>query len=221
MMNDLRERMGKPPIHMDIIDDLTDEEYAQAAKKLAGTGFYIYDHLGNNAMACLLARMEYMATSLGVDVIVLDHITAAAAGLMGIQDKDIEGGGAERLIIDNMMKDLRGLCVRTGVHIDIISQLKKTDKAYEEGARITLQDLRGSGSLSSVPNTVIALERDSQDPDPVKANTTTVRIIKNRLNGRKGVSACLFYDHKTCGLREVDFVLEDREIKLDPDFTPV
>ena len=96
-----------------------------------------------------------MAVSLGVEVIVLDHITAAATGLMGGSSNDYDGGASERLLIDNIMKEFRSLVSRTGVRIDVVSQLKKTNKAYEEGDRITLQDLRGSGSLSSVPNTVI------------------------------------------------------------------
>ena len=81
------------------------------------------------------------------------------------------------------MKQFRALAVRTGVHIDIVSQLKKTDKAFEEGTRITLQDLRGSGSLASVPNTIIALERDRQASCEFEANTTVVRVLKNRLTG--------------------------------------
>ena len=132
MMNQLLEQMGEPTIDMDIIDDLSDEEYAKAKRDLGETGLYIYDHLGNNAMANLMARMEYMAVSLGVDVIMLDHITAAAAGLMNTSGKDIDGGASERLIIDAMMRDMRSLAVRTGVHVDVVSQLKKTDKAFEE-----------------------------------------------------------------------------------------
>ena len=222
MMNELRAKMGKPPIHVDIIDDLTDEEYADAQRKLAATSLYIYDHLGNNAMACLLARMEYMAVSLGVDVIVLDHITAAAAGLMGINDKDFDGGASERIIIDSMMKDMRSLCVRTGVHIDIVSQLKKTDRAFEEGARITLQDLRGSGALASVPNTVIALERDRQNDDEIVANTTIVRVLKNRLTGRSGVATCLYFDRRTNKLQEVEWTRDERNnLVVDPGFQPV
>ena len=209
MMNKLRVKMGKEPINMEIIDDLSDEEYTNARKELANTSFYVYDHLGNNGMSNLLARMEFMAISLGVEVIVLDHITAAAAGLMGITNKDIDGGSSERLIIDSIMKELRALCVRTGVHIDIVSQLKKTDKAYEEGNRITLQDLRGSGALSSVPNTVIALERNRQDPDPIVSNTTIVRVLKNRLTGRCGIASALYYDHTTSRLTEKDFAFGD------------
>ena len=217
MMNELRVRMGKHPINIELINEFSDDEYAAAKRKLAETNLYIYDHLGNNAMQNLLARMEYMAVSLKVDVIVLDHITAAAAGLMGVSDKDIEGGGSERIIIDTLMKELRSLAVRTGVHIDIVSQLRKNDKAYEEGDRITLQDLRGSGSLSSVPNTVIALERDRQNQDQVLANTTIVRVLKNRLTGRAGVATALFYDRSTGRMREVDVAFNDEgDVVFDP-----
>ena len=208
IMNDLRIKLGKQPIDIDIIDDYTDEEYAEARGSLEASNLYIYDHLGNNGLRNLCARIEFMAVSLGVDVIVLDHITAAATGLM-TNDTDYDGGASERLLIDNIMKELRSLVSRTGVRIDVVSQLKKTNKAYEEGDRITLQDLRGSGSLSSVPNVVIALERDRQNPDTRIANTTTVRVLKNRLTGRSGVASCLYYDH-TCGrLKELDFGIDD------------
>ena len=218
MMNELREQMGKPPISVDFIGSFDQDEYLEAKAKLSKTRLYVYDHLGNNAMANLLARVEYMATSLQVDVIILDHITAAAAGLMGIANKDIEGGGSERLIIDTLMKELRSISVRTGVHIDIVSQLKKTDKAYEEGDRITLQDLRGSGALSSVPNTVIALERDRQNTDERMANTTVVRVLKNRLTGRAGIATALFYDRLTGRLEEIDVAINDEG---DTVFAPI
>jgi twinkle protein len=95
------------------------------------------------------------------------------------------------------------------VHVDIVSQLKKTDKAYEEGDRITLQDLRGSGALSSVPNTVVALERDRQNADETIANTTLIRVLKNRLTGRAGIATALFYDRKTGRMKEVGFAIDD------------
>ena len=206
IMNELRTKLGKPPINIDIIDDLTDEEYADARKQLEANSLYIYDHLGNSGLQNLCARIEFMAVSLGVDVIVLDHITAAAAGLLST-DSDFNGGSSERLLIDNIMKELRSLVSRTGVRIDVVSQLKKTVKAYEEGDRITLQDLRGSGSLASVPNTVIALERDRQNPDHAVANTTIVRVLKNRLTGRSGVATCLYYDHHSGRMREMEWAL--------------
>lgn len=215
VMNKLRVEMGKEPLRVSVIDDLSDDEYMKARAELGETNLYIYDHLGNNALQNLCSRIEFMAVSLGVDVIVLDHITAAATGLMN-SSSDYDNSSSERLLIDNIMKELRGLVSRTGVRIDVVSQLKKTQKAYEEGDRITLQDLRGSGSLASVPNTVLALERDRQNPDPIMANTTTVRILKNRLTGKAGVAACLYYNHNTGRMREIDWAIsDDGKIMLD------
>lgn len=199
MMNELRERMGMDQVVVNIAEDYSEEEYEGAKRWLADTGFYVYDHEGHNAMANLMARMEYMATSLGVKVIVLDHITAAATAMLEADDQN-----NERILIDSLMKGIRSLCVRTGVHVDVISQLRKSDKAYEEGSRITLQDLRGSGSLASVPNTVIGLERDRQAQDEAQANTTTVRVLKNRLTGRAGAATGLHYNASTSRLAEVD-----------------
>ena len=55
-----------------------------------------------------------------------------------------------------------------------------------------------------MPNTVIGLERDRQAGDPKEANTTTVRVLKNRLTGRAGVATGLYYDANTSRLSEVD-----------------
>jgi twinkle protein len=218
IMHELRIKMGKEDVGFEIMDNIfSEEEYTQAKKDLCDTNLYIYDHLGNSALTNLIARMEFMAVSLEVDVIVLDHITAAAAGLIG-NSGDVDGGSSERLIIDNIMKEMRSLVSRTGVRVEVVSQLKKTSKAYEEGDRITLQDLRGSGSLSSVPNTVVALERDRQNPDVRIANTTTIRVLKNRLTGKAGIASCLYYDHSTGRTKEIDFAIDDGgRIELDPN----
>ena len=215
MMNKLRVSMGKDPIDVEM-GTFEEGEYEAALGKLGATKLYIYDHLGQNAMANILARIEYMATALRVDVIILDHITAMAAGLLGA-DKDVHGGNSERILIDTVMKELRSISVRTGVHIDIVSQLKKTDKAYEEGSRITLQDLRGSGSLSSVPNTVVSLERNRQAPNDRDANTTLVRVLKNRMTGRAGAACALYFNRVTGRLEETDFTMgDDGNLMLDP-----
>jgi len=220
ILHNLSKSMGKTFVESSINDDLTDQEYNQARAALSEMGLYIYDHLGNNSMTNLMSRVEYMATALECDVIMLDHITAAATGLMSA---NASFGDSERLVIDDTMKNLRGLVARTGCLIHIVSQLRKTDKAYEEGARITLQDLRGSGSLATVPNAVIALERNRQDPDPVVANTTKVRLLKDRLTGRAGLAPCaLYWDSATHSIREIGIAQnDDGSVVLDPTFSPV
>jgi twinkle protein len=222
IMNELRRSMNKSPIENEIVDTLTDEEYRSARDHLIHSGLYIYDHMGNNSMQNLMARMEYMSVALEVDTIVLDHITAAATGIMASNQFNDDGTGGERLVIDQMMKDLRNLCTRTSVHIDIISQLKKANKAFEEGDRITLQDFRGSGALISVPNVVIALERDRQSTDINTRMTTEVRLLKDRLTGRSGVVAALRYSEETGRLTDVPFTVdEEGKVQFDPEFEEV
>lgn len=214
-LNKLRTSMNKPVLDADFDSSLTNEEYAEARTTIDSLPLYIYDHMGSSAYDNLLARIEYMAVGLGCKVVILDHITAAVAGMMSNSDDN----GSERLVIDDMMKQLRCIVERTGVHIDVISQLRKpsTGKGYEEGSRITLQDLRGSGSLSSVPNTVIALERNRQSVDKLTANTTVVRVLKNRFTGQSGVATALNYEYTTGRLNETGFAInEEGEIVFDP-----
>ena len=82
-------------------------------------------------MANLIARMEFMATSLGVKVIVLDHITVATA-MMAEEDSN-----NERILIDSLMKSIRSLCVRTGVHVDVISQLRKSEQKHTKKVAVS------------------------------------------------------------------------------------
>ena len=65
MMNDLRTKMGQAPIPVSIKETVNESEYNNAKQWLADR-IYVYNHEGHNAMANLIARMEFMATSLGV-----------------------------------------------------------------------------------------------------------------------------------------------------------
>ncbi|MCP4741282.1 MAG: toprim domain-containing protein [Actinomycetales bacterium] len=221
-MNEVMQEMGEDFIDCGIHDDLTTEELVDAQSWFREKGLYIYDHMGANGISNILSRCELLATGMGVDVIIVDHVTAAATGLMQSADKDVEGGSSERLIIDALMRDLRSLVTRTGVHVDVVSQLKKGDKAFEEGARITLQDLKGAGSLGSVPNTIFSIERNRQLEDERAANTSTVRVLKSRVGTQCGIAGALLFNHGTGRMEETDFVTDDSgEITFDPDVSQV
>ena len=203
-LNKLREKQGKEPRKLP--GEMSDEVYTGAVNTLNEMPLYIFNHFGNNAYANALARIEYMAVCLNVNVIILDHITALTAGLMGVKDtKELD----ERQMMDQVMKDLRSITTRTGVHIDVVSQLKKTMKSYEEGSAISVEDIRGSNSLGSVPNSIIALERNRQDPDHFSSNCTAVRILKNRLNGKCGIATGLWYNHHTGRVEEVNIKVSE------------
>ena len=51
---------------------------------------------------------------------------------------------------------------------------------------------------------MIALERNQQAEDEVEANTTTVRILKNRYTGETGIACYLHYDSNTGRMTQVD-----------------
>lgn len=204
-LNSILEAEGEESIDFDFHADYTEEEHAAALKFLTDAPLYFYDHHGTNAFDNILQRIEYMAVALECDVILVDHVTAVVAGMVG--------NGSERETIDDVMKTLRSIVERTGVHIDIVSQLNRLDgKAAEEGGRITLKNLRGSGSLGSVPNSVIAIERDQQSEDMEERNIVKVRSLKGRFTGTTGVAGYLKFDTESRRIIETDWT-EDAESK--------
>lgn len=53
-------------------------------------------------------------------------------------------------------------------------------KSHEEGGKVTLDDLRGSGALAKEPYPVIALERNQQDEDERMKHVISVKVLKCR-----------------------------------------
>lgn len=140
---------------------------------------YFYDHFGSLDSENLLSKLRYMATSLGCDFIILDHISIVVSGQKS-------SGEGERKDIDLLMTSLRGLVEQTGVGLIAITHLKRPDggrKSYNEGGRVTLQDMRGSASLEQLSDNIIAVERDQQGDDP---NQSQIRVLKNREFGDLG-----------------------------------
>ncbi len=212
IMNHVREKEGKAALSCEFAD-YSHEDYEAARAKINGQKLYLYNHKGRKESENIMGRIEYMAVSLGVNVIILDHVTALANAMLKDENQN------ERILIDNVMSGLESLAERTGVRVHIVSQLKKSDKHFEEGSRITLQDLKGAGSLASVPDAVISLERDRQDSNEEVANTTVCRVLKNRMTGRTGVSSAFFYDRSTGRLRDVEFT-ENEKGKVEPIINP-
>jgi twinkle protein len=179
-------------------DDLTDEEYKEARTFFGQLPLYIYDHHGTNEFTNILQRVEYLASALECDVIIIDHVTALLAGMAR--------NGSERECLDEIMKKLRSIVERTGVHLDVVSQLNRLDgKAAEEGGQISLKNLRGSGSLGSVPNSVIAIERNQQAEDPEERRIVKVRSLKGRFTGETGVAGHLRFNPDTRRLEEAEW----------------
>jgi len=204
-LNELRKIKNKDEINLGVDDTLTDEEYNSARESISTLPLYLYDHIGNTNIGNVLSRLEYMAVGIGCKVLVVDHIT-----LLGNMLLSSDGGNdnnSERLVLDETMKNLRALVERTGVVVHVVSHIKKTDKSVDEGERISLNDLRGSGSLAQISDYVLALERNRQHADDKIANTTCIRVLKNRKTGKCGICTALWYNHKTSRLQEIDFTI--------------
>ena len=154
----------------------------------------MYDGFGSYDPDVIYNRIEYLASGLDTRIIFLDHLSILLSGL----------DGDERRMIDTTMTRLRSLVERTGIAMFLVSHLRSTssDVNHEEGARVTLGQLRGSASIAQLSDACIALERDQQDRS--KRSTTTVRVLKNRYSGETGVACELIYDLDTCKFNETE-----------------
>ena len=162
-------------------------------KTLKVWNLYLYDHFGSADPDIIYSRIEYMALALEAKTIFLDHLSILISGL----------DGDERKMIDTTMTKLRGLVERTGIKLFLVSHVRRTqtDKNHEEGARVTLGQLRGSAAISQLADEVWGLERNQQNE---VEDSTVLRVLKNRYSGEVGVACQLKYNKDTCKYDETE-----------------
>ena len=168
---------------------------------LADWNLYLFDGFGSYDPDLIYNRIEYLASGLDTRIIFLDHLSILLSGL----------DGDERRMIDSTMTKLRSLVERTGITLFLVSHLRRTttDVNHEEGARVTLGQLRGSAAIAQLSDACIALERDQQGGSDNDA--TTVRVLKNRYSGEVGIACRLSYDLDKCKFNET---------QPEPEFDP-
>ena len=197
----------------EVRDQFTQEQLNDWQEKTVGTGrFFAFDHFGSISNDEILDRVRYMAKALDCKWIFLDHLSILVSGQ---EDK-----GDERKSIDILMTKLRSLVEETGIGLLLVSHLRRPsgDKGHEDGREVSLSHLRGSASIAHLSDSVIALERNQQATDPVEANTTTLRILKNRYTGDTGISTHLHYDSETGRMTQIDNPFVDNEDDQDIPF---
>lgn len=161
------------------------EQWAKSKANVIDRHMWFYNHFGSLESKKLLAKLRYMATALNVDFIGLDHISIVTSGL----ESSSEG---ERKDIDILMTNLRSLVEETGVGVVGVVHLKRVKgKDFNEGAQISLTDLRGSASLEQLSDNVIAIERDQQGDESTEA---MLRVLKCRETGETGPADKLRWD---------------------------
>lgn len=163
--------------------------------------FHLYDSFAEAEADRLLAKLAYMRTGLGCDVIVLDHISIVVSAS---EESD------ERKMIDRLMTKLKGFAKSTGVVLVVICHLKNPEKGkpHEEGRAVSITDLRGSGALRQLSDTIIALERNQQGDMP---NLVLVRLLKCRFTGDTGIAGYMEYNRETGWLEPSSYTGEEGE----------
>lgn len=167
-----------------------------------GDRFHLYDSFAEAEVDRLLAKLHYMRTGLGCDVIILDHISIVVSAS---EESD------ERKMIDRLMTKLKGFAKSTGVVLVVICHLKNPEKgkAHEEGRPVSITDLRGSGALRQLSDTIIALERNQQGDSP---NLVLLRVLKCRFNGiGVGIAGAMSYNGTTGLLEPASYPSDEGE----------
>ena len=192
------------PLH---IGEHTHEELSEAFDAtIANWDLYLFDGFGSFDPDLIYNRIEYLASGLDTKIIFLDHLSILLSGL----------DGDERRMIDTTMTKLRSLVERTGISLFLVSHLRRaqSDQNHEEGARVTLGQLRGSASIAQLSDAVVALERNQQAD--TNGDCTTVRVLKNRYSGEVGVACTLEYNKHEC--RFIEHEAEEEQFDPATDF---
>lgn len=209
-LRDLLSIAVQKPLHL-IWNTVDKEALAQKYDELYGDGnFCLYDHFGSIEGDNLLEKIRYLIVGEGCDFVIFDHVSIAVSGLD-------EATMNERKAIDVLMTQLRSLVEETGAGIVVVSHLRKVDtKAvpFEQGGTISLDDLRGSGSLKQIPDTILALERDQQAQEEDLKNLLKLRVLKCRFTGNTGLAGYVRFNKSKNILEDVD-PLEIKEEKSD------
>jgi twinkle protein len=171
------------PIHISR-DGVTNEQLVSAHNSLfEGGNLFLYDHFGSTGVDTLLSKIRYLAKAEDCRIIFLDHLSIVVSG---------QSEGDERRMIDNAMTALRSLVQELDIALFVVSHLRRPEgnKGHEEGARVTLSQLRGSHSIVQLSDIILGGERDQQGDDP---NCILLRCLKNRFTGETGEVGKLKY----------------------------
>lgn len=176
-------------------DGTTEEQFDTAFDALfESDNLFLYDAFAESVEDRLMAKLHYMVKALGAKAIVLDHVSIVVSGMDDNSD--------ERKTIDRLMTKLKAFAKTNDVVMVVICHLKNPDKGkpHEEGRPVVVTDLRGSGSLRQLSDTIIAVERNQQGEFP---DMVLFRVLKCRFTGDTGVAGYMRYNKHTGWLEKM------------------
>jgi len=151
----------------------------------------LYDSFGTSSVELICQRIQYMARALDCDFIILDHVTMLTANMVD-----------ERRELDKCVTQFRTLVQELDIGMIMVSHLTRpSGRGHEDGAAVSLSQLRSSHSLAQLSDAAIGLQKDPDDPD---SDIRMIRVLKNRFCGSIGEAGTLLYDRNTGRLNEFD-----------------
>lgn len=178
-------------------DEVDKETYIDKARDLftatdteGYNRFCLYDSFGSMDAQDLYNKIRFMVNGLNCKVIWLDHLSILVSGL--------GSEGDERRIIDSIMHELKSLTVELGCYIGLIVHLNNnTQTPFENGGVPTLNNLRGSGGIKQLSNSVYSFSRNQQAEDDTERNTSLFSVLKCRYTGQTGPADYMHYNGST------------------------
>ena len=153
----------------------------------------LYDSFGVSSVDTICQRIQYMARALDCDYIILDHVTMLTANMVD-----------ERRELDKCVTQFRTLVQELDIGMIMVSHLTRpSGRGHEDGAAVSLSQLRSSHSLAQLSDAAIGLQKDPDDPD---SDFRMIRVLKNRFCGSIGDAGTLFYQRDTGRLIEAELV---------------
>lgn len=153
----------------------------------------IFDPEDDRTVENIFNKILYFVKAHNCRYILLDHIT-----MLSYQSDT----GNERMFLDKLCADLKGLT--TSLDICILAVTHVNDDGKTRGSRASVQ----------LCESLISLERDKTNIDPIIANTTIVTVEENRW-GACGIAAKLYYDKDTGRMTELEDNLDITSTTFD------
>lgn len=177
-------------------EEAVDPKEYKAQWDLLNDGRLIFwKHFGSADYNVVLDRIRFMHY-FGCEFIVLDHLSIVISG---------QEVGDERKTIDLFATKLASLVTELNITVLALCHVSKSksDKSWESGKELSLNDIRGSAAIGQLSFVVMSLERDAQNINKEKANTAIVRVLKDRNLGQTGVACQIKWDNDKFKFDEV------------------
>ena len=174
------------------LDPLDDKAMTAMHDQLFGTGRWeLFDPKNAEwTVEAVLGYCDYMVKVLDRNILVIDPLSAILAMM---------NSPNERQDLDHVAMILARKAKELDVAIHVAHHLTrpKDGPGHEEGGRVSLNQVRGSGGISNHADGVIGYERNAQAETEEAKTITTMRLLKWRHTGYTGVAAYTQYDTLT------------------------